>query len=378
MSGSGPTLFASLRDPERGPAKLRRGDLRRRVGEPGRDSTRRIPISSRGPAGSADGSDPAHPGAARTHQGRLSVESPTRWHRGEPSAAACAGWGRRQIGKAAAFGAAICRFESCRPSHPRSGRAGPHGPVARLPKPDASSRCMQHIKLFTGNANTRELARGRWRELPRDGARQGRGGHLQRRRGQRRDRGERPGHATASCSSDHLHPPTPPDGAADHDRRAAALVGAAHHRRDALLRLRAAGPQGRAAAPDLGEARRRSDLHRRDRPACCASTCTRARSRASSTSRSTTSTPRPCCSDAIRPGTDEKLTIISPDAGGVERSRAYAKRLNASLAIIDKRREAAQRGRGDEHRGRRRGAQLHRSSTTSSTRRAPSPRRPSP
>ena len=34
----------------------------------------------------------------------------------------------------------------------------------------------------------------------------------------------------------------------------------------------------------------------------------------------------------------EKLTIVSPDAGGVERARAYAKRLNASLAIIDKRR----------------------------------------
>lgn len=30
---------------------------------------------------------------------------------------------------------------------------------------------------------------------------------------------------------------------------------------------------------------------------------------------------------------------VSPDAGGVERARAYAKRLNASLAIIDKRRE---------------------------------------
>ena len=37
----------------------------------------------------------------------------------------------------------------------------------------------------------------------------------------------------------------------------------------------------------------------------------------------------------------QPLTIISPDAGGVERARAYAKRLNASLAIIDKRREAA-------------------------------------
>lgn len=33
--------------------------------------------------------------------------------------------------------------------------------------------------------------------------------------------------------------------------------------------------------------------------------------------------------------------IVSPDAGGVERARAFAKRLNASLAIIDKRREKA-------------------------------------
>jgi ribose-phosphate pyrophosphokinase len=33
------------------------------------------------------------------------------------------------------------------------------------------------------------------------------------------------------------------------------------------------------------------------------------------------------------------LTIVSPDAGGVERARAYAKRLDAALAIVDKRRE---------------------------------------
>ncbi|MEZ4405619.1 MAG: ribose-phosphate pyrophosphokinase [Polyangiales bacterium] len=33
--------------------------------------------------------------------------------------------------------------------------------------------------------------------------------------------------------------------------------------------------------------------------------------------------------------------MVSPDAGGVERARAYAKRLSASLAIIDKRRERA-------------------------------------
>jgi ribose-phosphate pyrophosphokinase len=34
-----------------------------------------------------------------------------------------------------------------------------------------------------------------------------------------------------------------------------------------------------------------------------------------------------------------KLTVIAPDAGGVERARAYAKRLDAELAIIDKRRD---------------------------------------
>jgi ribose-phosphate pyrophosphokinase len=32
------------------------------------------------------------------------------------------------------------------------------------------------------------------------------------------------------------------------------------------------------------------------------------------------------------------LTMVSPDAGGAERARAYAKRLDAELAVIDKRR----------------------------------------
>jgi ribose-phosphate pyrophosphokinase len=34
-----------------------------------------------------------------------------------------------------------------------------------------------------------------------------------------------------------------------------------------------------------------------------------------------------------------EAVFISPDAGGVERTRAYSKRLGASLAIIDKRRD---------------------------------------
>lgn len=37
----------------------------------------------------------------------------------------------------------------------------------------------------------------------------------------------------------------------------------------------------------------------------------------------------------------EKIVLVSPDAGGVERARAYAKRLGGSLAIADKRREEA-------------------------------------
>ena len=43
--------------------------------------------------------------------------------------------------------------------------------------------------------------------------------------------------------------------------------------------------------------------------------------------------------DYIKEQKLKDLIVISPDAGGVERARAYAKRLNSSLAIIDKRRD---------------------------------------
>ncbi|SNR59643.1 ribose-phosphate pyrophosphokinase [Humidesulfovibrio mexicanus] len=36
----------------------------------------------------------------------------------------------------------------------------------------------------------------------------------------------------------------------------------------------------------------------------------------------------------------DELVVVSPDAGGVERARAYAKRMDAGLAIVDKRRDA--------------------------------------
>ncbi len=49
----------------------------------------------------------------------------------------------------------------------------------------------------------------------------------------------------------------------------------------------------------------------------------------------------PVILEAIRALEMPDLVIVSPDAGGVERARAIAKRLQAGLAIIDKRRVAA-------------------------------------
>ncbi len=37
----------------------------------------------------------------------------------------------------------------------------------------------------------------------------------------------------------------------------------------------------------------------------------------------------------------ENMIVVTPDTGGAERARAYAKRLNTSLALVDKRREKA-------------------------------------
>ena len=45
--------------------------------------------------------------------------------------------------------------------------------------------------------------------------------------------------------------------------------------------------------------------------------------------------------DHIREKNLEDIVVVSPDAGGVERARAFAKRLDADLAIIDKRRPRA-------------------------------------
>jgi len=47
----------------------------------------------------------------------------------------------------------------------------------------------------------------------------------------------------------------------------------------------------------------------------------------------------PVLLDYIKSKNLQDLVVVSPDAGGVERARAFAKRLNVQLAIIDKRRE---------------------------------------
>ncbi len=49
----------------------------------------------------------------------------------------------------------------------------------------------------------------------------------------------------------------------------------------------------------------------------------------------------PVVMEYLRSRFSPEAVIVSPDAGGVERARAFSKRLGASLAIIDKRRPAA-------------------------------------
>ncbi|SLM29037.1 phosphoribosylpyrophosphate synthase [Desulfamplus magnetovallimortis] len=48
----------------------------------------------------------------------------------------------------------------------------------------------------------------------------------------------------------------------------------------------------------------------------------------------------PVILDYIKTNFQDELVVVSPDAGGVERARAFAKRLHAGLAIVDKRRSA--------------------------------------
>jgi ribose-phosphate pyrophosphokinase len=48
----------------------------------------------------------------------------------------------------------------------------------------------------------------------------------------------------------------------------------------------------------------------------------------------------PVLLEYLRNRFEGQMVVVSPDAGGVERARAFAKRLNSTLAIIDKRRDS--------------------------------------
>jgi ribose-phosphate pyrophosphokinase len=53
----------------------------------------------------------------------------------------------------------------------------------------------------------------------------------------------------------------------------------------------------------------------------------------------------PVLIDYIKSKFDDDLVIVSPDAGGVERARAFAKRIGAGLGIVDKRRDKPNQAR---------------------------------
>ena len=137
------------------------------------------------------------------------------------------------------------------------------------------------------------------------------------------------------------------------------VVGAAHHRGHALLRLCAPGPQTRPAHADLGQARRQPDRARRRRPRHDDRS---ARRPDPGLLRHPDRQPvRRAGHGARHPGAvrSNNLVVVSPDVGGVVRARALAKRIDAPIAICDKRRERPGESRGDERHRRRQGQALH-------------------
>jgi hypothetical protein len=114
------------------------------------------------------------------------------------------------------------------------------------------------------------------RRLPRHADDQGGGPPLRRHGNFRRDPGERPRRRRVRHPVDVVSRQRPPDGIADHHRRAAARLGAAHHGGDPLFRLCPAGPQSRAAHADLGQARRQPHHPCRRRPRAHARSARRA------------------------------------------------------------------------------------------------------
>ena len=132
-----------------------------------------------------------------------------------------------------------------------------------------------------------------------------------------------------------------------------------------LLRLRPPGPQGRGPRAHHRPPGGQHVPRRRGQADGLASTSTPARSRASSTARSTTSRPCRCsrttsAEHSHRPG--DRVAGRRPGQGG----RAHAQHLDADVAFINKRRPKGmrQRGRGPGRHRRRRGPPVRHRSTT--------------
>ena len=114
---------------------------------------------------------------------------------------------------------------------------------------------------------------------------------------------------------------------------------APHHRGDALLRLRPPGPEGAAARADHRQAGRRPDHRRRRATACSRIDLHAGQIQGFFNIPVDHLFAAPVLIDYLAKRDLDDPVVVSPDAGGVERARAIAKRLSAGLAIIDKRRD---------------------------------------
>jgi ribose-phosphate pyrophosphokinase len=117
------------------------------------------------------------------------------------------------------------------------------------------------------------------------------------------------------------------------------LVGAAHHGRHPLFRLCPPGSPRLGPHADLGEAGRQPDHRSRRRPRADARSARRPDP--GFLRYSDRQSVRGAGHGARREGAlqPRQRHGVSPDVGGVVRARALAKRVDAQLAIVDKRRE---------------------------------------
>lgn len=246
--------------------------------------------------------------------------------------------GRRQTGKAAAFGAAICRFESCRPNGYGTPIEWEQPTAIGSPQAEAATADMQDMKLFTGSSNP-DLAR----EIT---------GYLDIELGKAEVGTFSDGEVSVEIHENVrgmdcfvLQSTSAPQNT--HLMELLIMIDAL--RRSSAGRITAVIPyygyarQDRKVRPRMPiTAKLVADLLSvagTDRVLCIDLHVGQIQGFFNIPVDNVYATP--ILLDVIRARFGDNLCVIAPDAGGVERSRAYAKRLDAPLAIIDKRREAA-------------------------------------